>query len=244
MEYEVCKEIGEHEPTVLLYHGATMPKIPKHHPLSRYFCGLPYNVISVQLPGHGSQGFDKVVSASEFLEIYLDGYRNLKRSYQVQGIVGISLGGVLALKTAEVFYQDLQFVVAIGAGVTVFPREAQLISQFFSEEHFRRAGLYKTLVGYHGEEFKYLLQSIPRWFSQDSALFPDMELLQNQLTRFLLILGDQDQPFPPQKIVPLVSRLPNFSTVIIENCDHFGYFSSQHAENVLQHINRFLTSPD
>ena len=126
----------------------------------------------------------------------------------------------------------------------VFPEEAQLIGQFFSKDHFKKAGLYKTLVAYHGEEFKYLLQSIPQWFSPDSVLFPDLSLLQNQLTRFLLVLGDQDQPFPPKKIIPVIRHLDNFSSVVIENCDHFGYFSSQHKIKLLQHLHQFLNSHD
>ncbi len=223
---------------LFLLHGSTQLSFDKFHPLVRLFSKYPLSVISVELPGHGKSPFERTVNVNELLDIFYSEMKEILQQWDNVALCGYSLGGSLAFKVLEFGLAVPEFIISFGVGFVLGEEETELIRMFFSNSFFESLGWKRTMERIH-DDWNTLIESIAGWYYPNSPILPSIEKIKHSKVPVLCILGENDEPFPHSKNIPLARDVPNVSLQNIPGCSHFDYFSKcwQQTSN---HITSFL----
>ncbi len=224
---------------ILLLHGSTQLPFNYQHPLTTFFSAYSADIISVELPGHGKSPFKERTSVEELLKMFFDEITQLKEKYKNVGFVGYSLGGGLALKATEAEIIPTLFVVTFGTGFKIEPEEFELIKMFFSNEFFEQLGWLERMRNVHSN-WDALIESIPQWYEPGTSLLPNIDILDKRDIPILIILGENDEPFPPKKNLPLLGGKKNLESLVVNEINHFGYFEPCIWKNLSNVIEQFI----
>lgn len=212
-------EIGR--PTLLLLAGGGQRHFGKMNRLTRYLINLPCNIISYELPGHGSSNFSEVIDADQFLKLFRNDIKEIYKNYPNLIMMGFSLGGLLILKTIEEKLIPLNSAIVFGTGVAINAEEEYRIQSFTTPEFFDSMGWTLPMKKFHGKGWEILLPSLAKILKQDSPIWSNPSKLQGVPLHF--ILGDGDQAFSFKENFTLL-KYPEISTHVVENCHHFEYY--------------------
>ncbi len=207
--------------TIFLLSGGGQSMFSEKHPLTRLLMKYPINIISMELPGHGNFRFYKIYDANEYINLFLKNLHDTLHKYNINdfGIIGFSLGGLLALKAINNGFTHLKFCITFGAGFGITTHEEKLIHQFTTMDFFNKQGWGEAMKKYHGDGWPYLINTLHNILTIDSSIFTDPKSINIPTYMFLC---DGDQAFPPKnnfvnnKLVKLI---------VVNNCHHFEYFS-------------------
>lgn len=125
-EFDITRE------SLLFMNGGGQIPFSKHNKLVRYFNQFDYNVIAVELPGHGKSHFHKALSKNEFISHFKENFTKLIKDEKIKtrAIIGFSLGGLLALKTIEMNLFEVKYVIGFGCGFGIGETERDTFNYY------------------------------------------------------------------------------------------------------------------
>ena len=250
--YTGTKALNLAQPSIVFIHGAQ-----HDHSVwilqSRYLAHHGYNVIAVDLPGHGKSSGAPLTSVQENAQWLIALVTALKVS-QCHWI-GHSMGSLIALE-AGAMRPDL--TASLGLIGTAFPMrvsEALLSAaqtneaQAFDMINFWSHSRLSHQPGAPGPGFSVFMQNRRLMERQSKGvLFTDFNACNAYDNGLLaaakiqapttLILGANDAMTPPKAARELASNIKNCSTTIIEDCGHA--LMSERPDRVLQVLKTHL----
>ncbi len=224
--------------TVFLLHGSTQLYFSKNHPLVILLEQFPFNVVSLELPGHGESPFKKKVMVNELISTFTNEMKQIAQNWNEMALIGYSLGGSLAFKYLEQQQKQPTFIITLGTGFALDEEERELIRMFFSDSFFESVGWKDAMLRAH-RNWNDLIISMADWYHLDTPLLPNLEVLKQSEIPILSLLGDQDEPFPAKKNQPFTRNINNIYFQTIRDCAHFDYFAKAWPQ-VQEHISLFL----
>lgn len=221
-------------PTLLFVHGAG-----QDHSVwalqSRYCAYHGYNVLALDLPGHGrSAGAAPatVEAAAAWLTALLDSLR-----LQRVGLIGHSLGALIVLEAAARHPERVTHLALLGPAAPM-PVAALLLDAARTDAH--RAG--ELIVGWsfapanqlggnpwpgvwmRGNALRLLERAPPGVLHTDlhacDRYAGGLSAASRVRCPALLILGQRDQMAPPKNAAALIAALPERQVVTIPDCGH------------------------
>lgn len=228
------KEISSGNETVLFVHGAgqshTIWVLP-----TRYFARKGYNVISVDLPGHGKTSgpcLPSIEAMADWLTRVLDAI-----AVEQTAIVGHSMGSLVGLAMAATDADRARSLAMIGTSVPM-PVNDALLSNAENNDHAAVEML--TYWGHSSSAHLggnplpgiWMLGSGMRLMEQagDGVIHADLNAC-NEYTAGLehaaqvrcpamLILGQRDMMTPVRATKGLAAKIANVETVVLEGSGH------------------------
>jgi len=240
-------------PTVLFVHGAA-----NDHSVwalqSRYFAYHGWNVLAVDLPGHGKSGGhakQSIEELSEWTVAFLDA-AGVERC----AIVGHSMGSLLGLETTARQPHRISHLAMVGTAVPM-PVSEPLLNSSAANEHLA----YELINAFaHSAHAKVGGNRVPgMWMtgnsmrlmerSGDGVLHADFTACNSYTSGFdaaasvkcpvLLILGERDQMTPPRAAREITGKLRGAKTVMLNGAGHS--LMSEQPDAVLDALIGFLT---
>lgn len=221
-------------PTLVLVHGAG-----NDHSVwalqSRYFAHHGYNVLAVDLPGHGRSGGqapESVEAAAEWLVAWLDSVPVARAA-----LVGHSFGALIVLEAAARHPGRAAQLALLGPAAPM-PVAAALLDAARANDHLA----YELIAGWSFSAADQLggnplpgvwmlgnaLRLLER--SRPGALYTDLlacdryagalSAASRVRCRALLILGQRDIMAPPKTAAALTAAFPEPRVVTIPDCGH------------------------
>lgn len=220
--------------SVLLVHGAGMD-----HSVwalqTRYFAHHGYNVLAVDLPGHGrSQGpaRETVGDMADWLIAFLDAAKIDRAT-----VVGHSMGSLIALDLAARYPDRIDAIILMGTAMPMMVSE-ELLAAAKANDHSAIDMI--TTWGYgrgshlggHKAPGLRMTTMAERLLERaaDGVLYTDLNACNNYDNGLetasevrkpvLLVLGGQDRMTPPRAAKALSEAIPDARTVVVEGCGH------------------------
>lgn len=221
----------KNQPSIVFIHGAAMDHTVWTLP-ARYFARHDYNVVAVDLPGHGrtkGPALDNVAAMSDWLSEALDTVGN-----QEHVLVGHSMGSLIAWDWAERNPNRCKKLVLLGTSMPM-PVTDQLLNAAKQNEdasfemantwsHSSRGKLGFNLnpgVWMFGHGQRLMHRSNDDVFYADLAACNDANLDPKRIQcPSLLILGESDQMTPYRAGKSVADQLSNASVVTIPGSGH------------------------
>ena len=241
-------------PTIVFVHGAA-----NDHSVwalqSRYFAHHGRNVVAPDLPGHGrSEGapLASVEAAAEWLIALLDAL-HLTRV----GLIGHSLGGLVALETAARYPAGVARLALLGPAVPM-PVAEVLLDAAKTEQHLA----YELITGWSFSAGHQLGgNALPGvWMTGNAmrlmerlrpgVLYADLLACHRYAGGLsaaakvrcpsLLILGQRDLMAPPKNAEALLASLPDRRVLTVPDCGHS--LMTEAPDTVLDALRDFLSA--
>ena len=258
--YTGGKAFDANKPTLVFIHG-----VLNDHSVwilqTRYLAHHGFNVLAVDLPGHGRSGGDapaSVEEAAQFIEALLDA-----AGVQQAGLVGHSWGSLIALEAAARLKERITHLALVG---TAFPMKVSpaLIEASLNEPNkalhmvnvFSRATLAAPPSALGPGTWVYgasmalgrrVLASNPhvnifhRGFVACDSYANGLEAMAQITCPVLFLLGDNDQMTPPRAAKSLIDQAKASGKVFsVVNVPMGHYQMSESPEETLQALNHFL----
>ena len=221
MKFYSLSDINPSKLSIIFLNGGGQRYMDKHHRLTIFFSKFNVNLISMELPGHGSSSFDAVIASDKYIQLFREDMLELVKPLGKIGLVAFSLGGLLSLKIIEDREIPVEFAIIFGAGVHIDDEQEQRIQTFTTFEFFEKRGWTFPMRKYHGKGWDTLLPSLSRVMSMKSNLWVDPSRLDGIDIFFLL--GDKEMAFTPELNYPKLNgdRIQKYT---IPDCHHFEYF--------------------
>ncbi|MEM7016519.1 MAG: alpha/beta hydrolase [Pseudomonadota bacterium] len=232
---KTSSETFNHEaPTIIFVHGAGMDHTVWALPF-RYFTRHEYNVIGVDLPGHGrSEGppLASIAEQADWLIAWLDAL-GIERA----AIAGHSMGSLTAIATAARHPTRVRTLALLGSTAPMAVSEP-LLSNSEADNHLAMDmvniwGLSSTAqIGGVGQPGMWIMGNGIRLLecSDEGVLFADLNAC-NSYTNALedatkiqcsvhLILGNRDIMTPAKSAAKLLEALTDKEVTILNECGH------------------------
>ncbi len=228
------QQIEPARPTVMFVHGASLDHTVWTLP-ARHFARQGYNVLAVDLPGHGlSAGkceFD-ISGYADWLIDFLD-----VTGVEKTALVGHSMGSLIALDCAGRYGDRIRTLVLVGTAVPM-PVTEQLLNA--AKNNVEEAIAMLTAwghspsahIGGNATPGMWMIGGLMRLFERGATgvLHNDLVACNNYTDGLtsarnvacptLLILGQHDMLTPARAAKTLVAAIENSQTVVLEKTGH------------------------
>lgn len=220
------------QPAVVFVHGAAMDHSVWVLP-ARYFARHGYNVLAVDLPGHGRSGGQppsSVEDMANWVVAVLDAAGVASAS-----LVGHSLGSLVTFDLARRHRQRVDALALVGSALPMAVSDVLLDA---ARDNRREAIDMLTYWGYSRAAWRGGSQSPGMWMTAGTqrlleraapgVLHTDLAACNAYLPAAIeavdvpcaLILGDRDVMTPPRASAALASHLPGSRTVVLGGAGH------------------------
>ncbi len=229
--YTAAHAVDARKPTIVFVHGAGLDH-SWFGLQSRYFGYHGYNVLALDLPGHGrSEGppIPAIAGMAQWIFKLLDDLQIQKAS-----VVGHSMGSLIALECAERQPARVERIALIG---TAYPMK---VSEAFLEAARRNEQSAFDMETIWGHAAQVPLGGNPNpgmWMYGDTlarlsrlapgVLYNDLKACNDYASDFasvkcpvLLILGKRDVMTPPRSASLLLEKIPSSKSEIIDFSGH------------------------
>ncbi|WP_394781368.1 alpha/beta fold hydrolase [Undibacterium sp.] len=236
--YTGGKDFNPQQPTVVFIHGAQ-----NDHSVwilqTRYFAHHGFNVLAVDLPGHGrskGEALGSVEQMSAWLLALLDA-----AGVQQASLIGHSMGSLIALETCGAAKERIIKLAMVG---TAYPMKVSdtLLNAARDEEQtaIDMVNIWSHTTISHkpsapGPGF-YVMGGSRRLMQRISAINPAKvfytdfsacnayangeQAAQTVSCPVLFVLGKKDMMTPPKATTTLTKAMPHATVTMIENCGH------------------------
>ncbi|MHA2028130.1 MAG: hypothetical protein ACW99A_04400 [Candidatus Kariarchaeaceae archaeon] len=212
--------------SILLLNGGGQIPFSKHNKITRFFSEYDYNIIAVELPGHGKSKFNQIMSQEEFIKHFEYEFPKLieEKGIITKAMVGFSLGGLFALKAVEKKLIEVDCFIGYGCGFGIGNDERGTFNYYTSQKFFDDMNWDPIMKKNHGEGWLNLLHSMDKLMHVESPIFINPEQLDNE-TQIILILGENEELFTPQYNQEVANKntLDKVHIIVIPNTTHFDY---------------------
>jgi len=229
--YTAAHAVGARKPTIVFVHGAGLDH-SWFGLQSRYFGYHGYNVLAVDLPGHGRSEGPPIPTIGGMAEWVFHLIKQL--GIEKAGVVGHSMGSLIALECAERQPARVERIALIG---TAYPMK---VSEAFLEAARRNDQSAFDMETIWGHAAQVPLGGNPNpgmWMYGDTlarlrrlapgVLYNDLKACNDYASDFagvkcpvLLILGRRDVMTPPRSAKFLQDKLPHCETALIDPSGH------------------------
>jgi len=255
--YSAGKAIDPARPTVVFIHGAQ-----NDHSVwslqSRYFACHGYNVLAVDLPGHGRSSGPALVTI-EAMAVWLLALLDAAGVGQVN-LIGHSMGSLIALETARCAPERISRLALLGNAFPMKvadallsmarddePSAIDLVTSWSHLHAFQRT----PLPGFNLQRNAQRLMERMSAINPDQLFYTDFSacntyaqgdaaaviISQHQLP-VLFVMGQQDRMTPVKASTRLRAALPNANSIEIADCGHS--MMAEQPDAVLQALVAFL----
>ncbi|MBL8518580.1 MAG: alpha/beta hydrolase [Betaproteobacteria bacterium] len=251
--YTGGKPFHASKPALVFIHGAANDH-SVWHLQARYFAHHGWNVLAVDLPGHGfSDGKPRATirEYSQWVIAFLD-----NANIRTAALVGHSMGSLIALETAIGSPERVSQLVLLGASAPMPVSDALLtaarddtataIDMLCAWGHGPRArmgssavpgvsltGTYRRLLAKAGAGV--LHNDLAACAAYAAPALADMKV------RTLILIGEKDQMTPPRAGASLVAALPNARSVMAPGAGHGMMYEAP--DETLAAMKTFLSDP-
>ena len=228
--YTAAHELDAKKPTMVFVHGAGLD-----HSLfglqSRYFGYHGWNVLAVDLPGHGRSAGPPVASVggmADWLFLFLDALK-----IQKANLVGHSMGALIALECASRQPARVERLALIGVA---YPMKVSEVFLDAARRNDHAAYDMETIWGHaaqvplggnpnpgmwmYGDSLARLRRLAPGVLHNDLKACNEYQLSGNVGCPALFILGKRDVMTPPRTVAELQSRIPGSKSVLVALSGH------------------------
>jgi pimeloyl-ACP methyl ester carboxylesterase len=227
--YTAAHDFDAKRPTMVFVHGAGLDH-SSFGLQSRYFGYHGWNVLAVDLPGHGRSAGPPVASVggmADWLFLFLDALK-----IQKANLVGHSMGSLVSVECAVRQPARVERIALIGVAYPMKVSDAFLDA---ARRNDHAAYDMETIWGHaaqvplganpnpgmwmYGDTLARLRRLAPGVLYSDLKACNDFELSGNVACPALLVLGRRDVMTPPKGAVALAERL-NAKTVTVDFSGH------------------------
>jgi pimeloyl-ACP methyl ester carboxylesterase len=232
--YTAGRDLKPGQPTVVFIHGAAMD-----HSVwilqSRYFAYHGYNVLALDLPGHGRSDGPLLTR----VDVLADWLWRLLDTVGVDSVslVGHSMGSLIATEAAAGAPERVTHLALLGAAMPMAVSDA-LLSAAKANDHL---ALDMVNVWGHGARAHFGGHPVPGlWMAgagirlleraAPDVLYTDLkacndyrsglERAKSVTCPVMLLLGREDMMTPPRAAAPLVEAFPDSRSVVLDRCGH------------------------
>ena len=229
--YTAAHVLDPRKPTMVFVHGAGLDH-SWFGLQSRYFGYHGYNVLAVDLPGHGRSEGPPIPTIGGMAEWVFQALNQLE--IRSAGVVGHSMGSLIALECADRQPARVERIALIG---TAYPMK---VSEAFLEAARRNEQTAFDMETIWGHAAQVPLGGNPNpgmWMYGDTlarlrrlapgVLYSDLKACNDYASDFanvkcpvLLILGKRDVMTPPRSAKGLQEKLPHCETALIDPSGH------------------------
>ena len=243
-------EVGR--PTIVFVHGAGMDRTVWALQ-TRYFAHHGYNVVAVDLPGHGrtdGPALQSVDAMSEWLVAMLDAL-----DIETAALVGHSLGSLVAFDAAARWPGRATALALIG---TALPMPVTDMLLGAAEQNDQSAFDMVTVWGHSYDGQTGSNRAPGMWMTGGAARLLErspsgslhaslkaaneyrngLELAPSVACKTLLLLGDRDMMTPVKAVKPLAEAMRNAEVVTLAGCGHM--LMAEQPDAVLDALISFL----
>jgi pimeloyl-ACP methyl ester carboxylesterase len=157
---------------------------------------------------------------TQFFVEFMDYTNKFSRS----ALIGYSLGGLLALKASENAPGSFEFVIALGAPLTISQAEQEKMKYYTTRKFFEKMRWLPNMLEYHEKGWKELLVSVHDMLYIGSDIFINHENTKNLRTSVHLIMGDHDEVANYRIHEELVHSSEYLNLIVLPDTSHFDYF--------------------
>jgi pimeloyl-ACP methyl ester carboxylesterase len=232
--YTGGKPFDAAKPTLLFIHGSACDH-SLWHLQARYFAHHGWNVIAVDLPGHGrSEGQPRtsIGEYSQWVAAFLDN-ANIRSAV----LVGHSMGSIISFETARNHPDRVSKLILMGASVPMPVTELlmnaarddtalanEMLNAWGHGPQARMGTSVIPGVSLTGAYRRLLQRAAPGVLFTDltacQAYTPDPAQLSLVQTPTLILLGEKDQMTPPKAGMALAKSMPAARTVLLPGAGH------------------------
>jgi pimeloyl-ACP methyl ester carboxylesterase len=241
-------------PTIIFIHGAA-----NDHSVwslqSRYFAYHGYNVLAVDLPGHGKSAgkvLDNIGALAQWTKALMDAVGIGKAA-----VVGHSMGSLIGLETAARYKQNVSSLVMVGTAVPM-PVTDALLKASAANDHvaYEMVNVFahspRAQMGGNRLPGAWMTGNSMRLMerSGDGVLHADFTACNNYSNGLeaakeiqcpvLLLLGQRDLMTPPRAARVAASNFPHARTVLIAGAGHS--LMSEQPDAILDALIDFLSA--
>ena len=240
-------EFDKEKPTILLMHGSGLTHIvwSLHE---QFYATQGYNVLSVDLPGHGNSEGPSLKSIEEIS----DWIKSLMNVFDIKKliIIGHSQGSLVGIDFAA-RYPDLINSLVLVAGSYKMPVNQDLIN--YAEAGDEKAVLLMMKWGYEGSKAFIGGNPVKKIINSSREIREVLAVDLNACNNYkdgkeslekincptLCIFGDLDKMVPLEVGNKMVSMIKNSKKRVINNCGHMIIFEK--AFEMRKAVKEFLT---
>jgi pimeloyl-ACP methyl ester carboxylesterase len=228
--YTAAHELDAARPTVVFVHGAGLDH-SSFGLQSRYFGYHGWNVLALDLPGHGRSEGPAIPTVGGMADWVVEVLNHLK--IQQAAVVGHSMGALIALEAAARHPQRVERIALIGVAypmkVTAAFMDAARRDDFAAFDmstiwgHAAQAALGANPspgMWMHGESLARLRRLAPGVLYNDLKAVDDYAFSGEVKCPALFILGRRDVMTPPRGAQTLQEKLPQARTVVVDASGH------------------------
>jgi pimeloyl-ACP methyl ester carboxylesterase len=228
--YTAAHELDPKKPAMVFVHGAGLD-----HSWwglqSRYFGYHGWNVLAVDLPGHGRSEGPAIAEVAGMAQWVFDVLKNLK--IEKASIVGHSMGSLVALECAAREPARIEKIALVGTAYPMKVGEAFLDA---ARRNDHAAYDMETIWGHaaqvplggnpnpgmwmYGDTLARLARLAPGVLYNDLKACNDYQLAGEVSCPALFVLGKRDVMTPPQAAVALSQKMKLSKTKIIDTSGH------------------------
>lgn len=228
--YTAAHPLEPKKPTLVFIHGAGLD-----HSLfglqSRYFGYHGWNVLALDLPGHGRSAGPPVASVGGMADWIFAVLSSLK--IEKASLVGHSMGALVALECAARQPARVERIALIGIA---YPMKVTEVFLDAARRNDHAAYDMETIWGHaaqvplggnpnpgmwmYGDGLARLRRLAPGVLYNDLKACNDYQLAGNADCPAVFILGRRDVMTPPKAAVELQKRMPNSKTVLLPASGH------------------------
>ncbi len=232
--YAGANEIAPDRQTVMFVHGASLDHTVWTLP-ARYFIRHGYNVLSLDLPGHGLSGGCALPKIEQYADWLIDVIDTLR--IERTALVGHSMGSLIALDFASRYLDRARALALVGTAVPM-PVTEQLLNCAFENDHAAIDMLtqfgHSTQAHFGGNETPgmWMIGGLMRLFERgkNGVLYNDLNACNNYSsgeqaaekvqcpTRF--ILGEKDMLTPVRAAQSLAKKIPHAQIHVLPHTGH------------------------
>jgi pimeloyl-ACP methyl ester carboxylesterase len=227
--YTAAHELDAKKPTVVFVHGAGLDH-SWFGLQSRYFGYHGWNVLALDLPGHGRSAGPPVASVAAMSDWVSSALKTLK--IEKASLVGHSMGSLIAVECASRF-PWVERIALIGVAYPMKVSDAFLDA---AKRNDHAAFDMETIWGHapqvplggnpnpgmwmYGDTLARLRRLAPGVLHNDLKACNEYQLAGNVGCPALFILGKRDVMTPPKAAAELQKRIPQAKTVLIAPSGH------------------------
>jgi pimeloyl-ACP methyl ester carboxylesterase len=228
--YTAAHELEPKKATIVFVHGAGLDH-SSFGLQSRYFGYHGWNVLAVDLPGHGRSEGPPIPSISGMAAWIFEALNSLK--LKTVSMVGHSMGSLVALQCAAMRPESIGRIALVG---TAYPMKVSEVFLDAARRNDQAAFDMETIWGHaaqaplgrdpnpgmwmYGDTLARLARLAPGVLYSDLKACNDYVAPDGVACPALLVLGKRDVMTPPRSAAELQKRLPQAKTVLIDPSGH------------------------
>jgi pimeloyl-ACP methyl ester carboxylesterase len=227
-------EYKAEQETIIFIHGAGMD-----HTIwvlfSRFFARNGYNVLAIDLPGHGKSGGEALTSIEQ-MAMWLDSFMKFANIHSAT-LIGHSMGSLIAIEAASQLPDKVRKIILFGTACPMVVGEP-LLSAAQKNQHAAIDMImlfghsFSSQIGGNPMAGVSIVNSSMRLLERalDDTLYIDLnacneykhglQAASNINAPAILVLGDQDKMTPASASLPLIDALPDSSVTTLRDCGH------------------------